>query len=60
MGINLSRQTNTGTPRQINFTGNLEEDDGATMFFYCWKAAKNYSKFFFKFIATEKYKYATS
>ena len=53
MGINLSRQTNTGTPRQINFTGNLEEDDGATMFFYCWKAAKNYSSFFFKFIATE-------
>ena len=35
MGINLSRQTNTGTPRQINFTGNLQEDDGATMFFYC-------------------------
>ena len=27
----------------LNFTGKLEED-GVTMFFYCWKAAKNYSK----------------
>ena len=24
----LSRQTNTSTPQQINFTGKLEEDDG--------------------------------
>ena len=28
--IDLSRQTNISTPQQINFTGKLEEDDGAT------------------------------
>ena len=32
IGINLSGQTNTSIPPQINFTGKLEEDDGATMF----------------------------
>ena len=31
--IDLSRQTNTSSPRQINFTGKLEENVGATMFF---------------------------
>ena len=31
-GIDLSRQTNTNIPQQINFTGKLEEDDGVTMF----------------------------
>ena len=31
IGIDLSRQTNTNIPQQINFTGKLEEDDGATM-----------------------------
>ena len=35
IGINLSGQTNTSIPPQINFTGKLEEDDGATMFFFC-------------------------
>ena len=30
--IDLWRQTNTSIPQQINFTGKLEEDDGATMF----------------------------
>ena len=33
IGIDLSRQTNTNIPQQINFTGKLEEDNGATMFF---------------------------
>ena len=33
IGINLSRQTNTNTPQQINFVRKLEEDAGATMFF---------------------------
>ena len=28
----LSRQTNTSIPQQINFTGKLEEDDGTTFF----------------------------
>ena len=32
IGIDLSRQTNTSIPQQINFTGILEEDDGAAMF----------------------------
>ena len=32
IGIDLSRQTNTNIPQQINFTGKLEEDDGVTMF----------------------------
>ena len=30
-GIELSRQTNTSVPHQINFTGKLGKDDGATM-----------------------------
>ena len=30
--MDLSRQTNTSIPQQVNFIGNLEEDDGATMF----------------------------
>ena len=41
IGIDLSRQTNTSIPYQINFTGKLEEDDGVKMF---------YSKTFFRFI----------
>ena len=32
IGIDLSRQTNTSILQQINYTGKLEEDDGATMF----------------------------
>ena len=32
IGIDLSRQTNTSISQQINFTGKLEEDNGATMF----------------------------
>ena len=31
--IDLSRQTNTRIPQQINFIGKLEEDEGGTMFF---------------------------
>ena len=37
IGIDLSRQINTNIPQQINFVGNLEEDDGATMFFIAEK-----------------------
>ena len=40
IGINLSRQTNRNSPQQINFTGKLEEDDGATMFFIAKKQQK--------------------
>ena len=39
IGINLSRQTNTTIPQQINFVGKLEEDDGAGIFLF-------YSKLF--------------
>ena len=32
IAIDLSRQTNTSIPQQINVIGKLEEDDGATKF----------------------------
>ena len=32
IGIDLSRQTNTSILQEINFVGQLEEDDSATMF----------------------------
>ena len=38
--IDLSRQTNASIFQQINFSGKLEEVDGATMFFCLWKAAQ--------------------
>ena len=34
INLDSSGKTNTNIPQQINFTGNLEEDDGATVFFY--------------------------
>ena len=36
-GTYLSGQTNTTFPQQINFTGNLEEDNGKKMFFIAEK-----------------------
>ena len=33
IGIDLSRQTNVSIPQQVNFTRQLEEDDGGTMLF---------------------------
>ena len=33
IGIDLSRQTNTNIPQQIDFTGKLEEDNNTTKFF---------------------------
>ena len=35
--IDLSRQINTSIPQQINFTGKLEKDDGATKIFIAEK-----------------------
>ena len=32
IGIDFSTQTNPSIAQQINFTGKLEEDDGATIF----------------------------
>ena len=40
IGIDLSRQTNTSIPQEINFVGKLEEDDGATMFLIAKKEQK--------------------
>ena len=45
IGIDLSRQTNTSIPQQINFTGKLEEDDDATMFFMAEKQQKTIFNF---------------
>ena len=46
IGVDLSRQTNTNIPQQINFTGKLE-DDGATMFFIAEKQQKTILNFSF-------------
>ena len=40
IGIDLSRQTNTSILQKINFTGKLEEDNGATMIFIAEKQQK--------------------
>ena len=45
IGIDLSRQRNTNVPQQINFTRNLEEDNGATMFFIAEKQQKTIATF---------------
>ena len=37
IGIYLSRQTNTNIPQQINFTGKLEENDSAAIYFLARK-----------------------
>ena len=37
IGTDLSRQTDTGIPQQMNFAGKLEKDDGAVMFFIAKK-----------------------
>ena len=40
IGIDLSRPTNTTISQQINFTGKLEKNNGATMFFIPKKQQK--------------------
>ena len=45
VGIDLSWQTNTSIPRQINFVGKFDEDVGATMFFIAKKQQKNILNF---------------
>ena len=45
IGIHWSRQTNTIIPQQINFTGKLEEDDGAAMIFVSEKEQKTIRNF---------------
>ena len=48
IGIDLKNQTNTNIPQQISYIGKLEE--WCSNVFYCWKAAKNDSKLFFRFV----------
>ena len=43
--MDLSRQTNTSISQQINFTGKLQEDDGAIMFFVSEKQQKDILNF---------------
>ena len=43
--IDLSRQTNTSIPQQINFVGKLEKADGVTMFFIAEKQYKTILSF---------------
>ena len=45
IGIDLSRQTNTSIPQQINSMGKLEEDNGATMFSIAEKQQKTILNF---------------
>ena len=45
ISIDLSRQTNTSIPQQINFTGKLEAY-GITMFFVSEKQQKTILNFF--------------
>ena len=45
IGIDLSRQTNTSIPQQINSVGKLEEENGATMFFIAEKQQKTILNF---------------
>ena len=47
IGIGLSRKASTSIPQQINFTGKLEENDSATIFFI---AEKQQKQFFCRFI----------
>ena len=43
--INLSRQNNASIPQQIDFTGKLEEDDGAAMLFIALNQEKTILNF---------------
>ena len=45
LGIDLSRQTNTSIPQQINFTGKLGEGNGVTMFLVSEKQHKTILNF---------------
>ena len=51
--IDLSRQTNTSVPQQINFLEKLKEDDDASMFFI-FEKQQNFS--LDSLIVTEYYK----
>ena len=44
-GIDLSGQTNTSIPQQINFTGKLEEDHSSRKFYFTEKLQKTILNF---------------
>ena len=46
IGIELSKQTNTGIPQQISCVGKLEEDDDTKMFFIAEKQQKTILNFY--------------
>ena len=59
--IDLSRQTNTKIPQQINFVRKLEKDDGAAMIFIAEKQQKTVLKFALDLLTiTEQYNNGTS
>ena len=45
IGKNLSRQTNSSIPQQINLVGKLEEDNGAVIFYIAEKQQKTIPNF---------------
>ena len=45
IGIDLSGQTNTSIPQQINFTGKLEEDHSSRKFYFTEKLQKTILNF---------------
>ena len=45
IGKDLSRQTNTSISQNINFVGNLEQDNGVTVFFIAEKQQQNILNF---------------
>ena len=51
--IDLSRQTNTSIPQQINFTEKSKGDNGKTLFFIVEKQQKTTLFFFNSLIVTE-------
>ena len=48
--MDLLRQKNRNIPQQINFTGKLEEDDSATIFFITEKYQKTILNFSLKIL----------
>ena len=50
IGMDLLRQKNRNIPQQINFTGKLEEDDRATIFFITEKYQKTILNFSLKIL----------
>ena len=46
IGIELSKQTHTSIPQQINCVGKLEEDDDTKMFFIAEKQQKTFLNFY--------------